>query len=174
MFKTRGGGQRAFEQCSKKLHFWYLMASLSPLWPPASIPRRDSLVRRDSPIHSAGVLSLRRIALFSLKQDSPIRRDSSFSSPRVLTSQQQQCFIISQIASHMVQYIHKFKEKAHPPSIRIVLFVTTIVLIITIYSYHHRHQINDHQMPKHSNRELMQKQKMRSDVSSTKKLIKLS
>ena len=30
MFKTRGGGgQRPFEQCSKKLHYWYRMASLT-------------------------------------------------------------------------------------------------------------------------------------------------
>ena len=28
MFKTRGGGQRPFEQCSKKLHYWHMMASL--------------------------------------------------------------------------------------------------------------------------------------------------
>ena len=27
MFKTRGGGQRLFEQCLKKLHNWYVMAN---------------------------------------------------------------------------------------------------------------------------------------------------
>ena len=33
MFKTReGGGQRPFEQCSKKLHYWYMMASLSMIY----------------------------------------------------------------------------------------------------------------------------------------------
>ena len=31
MFKTRGGGQRPFEQCSKKLHYWHGMASLNSL-----------------------------------------------------------------------------------------------------------------------------------------------
>ena len=29
MLKTRGGAQRPFEQCSEKLHYWYLMASLN-------------------------------------------------------------------------------------------------------------------------------------------------
>ena len=33
MFKTRGGGQRPFEQCSKKLHNWYVMASLALVCP---------------------------------------------------------------------------------------------------------------------------------------------
>ena len=28
MFKRKGGGQRPFEQCQKKLHFSYTMASL--------------------------------------------------------------------------------------------------------------------------------------------------
>ena len=30
MFKRKGGGQRPFEQCSKKLHFSLVMASLIP------------------------------------------------------------------------------------------------------------------------------------------------
>ena len=29
IFKTRGGGQRLFEQCSKKLHYWYSRVSLT-------------------------------------------------------------------------------------------------------------------------------------------------
>ena len=40
MFKTKGGagGQRLFEQCSKKLRIWCLVASLS-MEPPTKIVR---------------------------------------------------------------------------------------------------------------------------------------
>ena len=32
MFKRKGGGQRPFEQCSKKLHFSYVSASLREIY----------------------------------------------------------------------------------------------------------------------------------------------
>ena len=52
MFKTRGGGQRPFKQCLKKLHNWHVMASLMDSIPWVRCASGNVLIQTDAQLIS--------------------------------------------------------------------------------------------------------------------------
>ena len=79
MFKTREGGQRPFEQCLKKLHNWYVMASLMSIISNSTYIR--ILIRKeDEFISSQGFTSLLLLQGTSRSSSSALSKISSITS----------------------------------------------------------------------------------------------